>query len=147
MVQAGIYWLLARRWVAQRPMPIGLALTYRALSVGDVAFLLAGLIGVIVWLPDQPLLALAVLAVWAFGVIEFVHYYLVRLGYPVGRWLTRVGQRRSPRLALDISQGLQSRGRTGRPRSAWRGGRLTGRGRWIPRCARRRSRGHLAHEG
>lgn len=65
----------------------------------------------IVWLPDQPLLALAVLAVWAFGVIEFVNYCLVRLAYPVGRWLTRVGQQRSPRLALDISQGLQSRGR------------------------------------
>lgn len=45
LVQAGIYWLLARRWVTQRPMPTGLAQTYRALSVGDEAFLLAGLIG------------------------------------------------------------------------------------------------------
>jgi hypothetical protein len=60
-------------------MPTGLALTYRALSVGDAALLLAGLIGVIVWLPPQPLHALVILGIWTFGVIEFVNYYLVRL--------------------------------------------------------------------
>lgn len=109
LVQASVYWLLARSWVAERAMPTGLALTYRALSVGDAVLLLAGLTGVIVWLPHEPLPALAILALWAFGVIEFVNHYLVRLAYPVRQWFTKVGLRRRPRLALDINQSLQTR--------------------------------------
>lgn len=58
-VQAGGYWLLARSWLGRRPMPSGsgLAGLYRTFRAIDPILLLAGLVGVITWIPDQPLMA------------------------------------------------------------------------------------------
>lgn len=64
--------------------------------------LVAGLLGVVVWWPDSAGEGMLVLAVWTFGVLEYVNYFLVRLAYPIGRWFTTVGQRRTPRLVQDL---------------------------------------------
>lgn len=102
LVQAGTYWLAARSWVEQRPMPTAWAGTFRLFRVADAAMLAAGLVGMIVWWPDSVGTTLLVLAVWTFGVIEYVNYFVVRLAYPIGRWLTTVGQWRTPRLVQDL---------------------------------------------
>jgi hypothetical protein len=102
LVQAGAYWLLARNWVELQPMPASLASTYRAFRIIDVALLAAGLVGVLVWWPPHPGVALLVTAVWLFGALEYVNYFLVRLAYPVGKWFTTVGQWRVPQLIKDL---------------------------------------------
>ena len=102
LVQAGVYWLGARAWVHHAVMPRPLALVYRLFRVVDVALLAAGLIGVVVWWPTGVGAALLVAAVWGFGVIEYVNYFVVRLAYPVGRWFTSVGQWRTPQLMRDV---------------------------------------------
>ena len=45
--------------------------------------------------------------IWLFGVVEFINYFVMRLAYPVRRWFAEVGERRTPRLMLDVrsSQG------------------------------------------
>jgi hypothetical protein len=102
LVQAGAYWLLARGWVERRPMPAALAALYRAFRVADAVLLVVGLVGVLVWLPGRPGAAVAVLATWLFAVVEYLNYFVVRLAYPVGRWLSTVGQWRTPRLVQDV---------------------------------------------
>ncbi|MEV1131196.1 hypothetical protein [Agromyces sp. NPDC049794] len=102
LVQAGVYWLGARSWVELEPMPAASAALLRVFRVADVALLAAGLAGVIVWWPESVGVALGVLAVWAFGVIEYVNYFVVRLAYPPGRWFTLVGVWRTPRLMQDV---------------------------------------------
>jgi hypothetical protein len=102
LVQAGVYWLAARRWVERGTMPAAVAAVYRMFAVGDVALLVAGLIGVIVWWPESVWTALGVLGVWAFGVIEYVNYFVVRLAYPARRWFAMVGQWRTPQLIRDV---------------------------------------------
>lgn len=102
LVQAGTYWLLARGWVEQGKMPAALAAIYRAFRVTDPALLMAGLVGVLMWLPDRPGSVATVVAIWLFGVVEYVNYFVVRLAYPVGRWFRAVGQWRTPRLVQDI---------------------------------------------
>lgn len=102
LVQTGTYWLLARGWVEQGKMPAALAAVYRAFRVADPALLVAGLVGVLMWLPDRPGSVVTVVAIWLFGVVEYVNYFVVRLAYPVGRWLRSVGQWRTPRLVQDI---------------------------------------------
>ncbi len=92
LVQAGIYWLLARTWVLLRPMPSTIARVYRALRAGDAVLLAAGLAGVVLWCPDSFGSALVVMAVWGFGAVEYINYFLVRLAYPVLRWFTAVRQ-------------------------------------------------------
>ena len=47
--------------------------------------------------------------IWLFGVIEFINYFVMRLAYPINRWFAVVGQRRTPRLMLDV------RSSSGRP--------------------------------
>lgn len=103
LVQAGVYWLLARTWVGRRPMPVGLAGLYRSFRVVDPILLLAGLVGVITWMPDQPLATAVVLAVWLLALIEYVNYFVVRLAYPPSQWLAKIGQWRTPRLVLDMT--------------------------------------------
>ena len=103
LVQAGAYWLLARNWVARAPMPTSLAALYRAFRALDAGFLLAGLLGVLVWLPDHVGVALAIVVVWAFGVVEYVNYFVVRLSYPIRRLPFMVGQWRTPRLVQDLN--------------------------------------------
>lgn len=105
LVQAGIYWLLARSWVERHPMPPSLRRIYRALRQVDVALLVGGLLGVLVWLPDNLGTRLGVLAIWFFGVIEYVNYFLIRLSYPPRLWLSTVGQLRTPRLVRDLNTG------------------------------------------
>ncbi|WP_285026566.1 hypothetical protein [Plantibacter sp. ME-Dv--P-122b] len=102
LVQAGGYWLLARRWVKQGTMPGGLAATYRGFRVLDAALLLAGLVGIIVWFPAHPFAAIGIPFVWLLGVIEYVNYFVVRLAYPPSVWFQRVGERRTPRLMQDV---------------------------------------------
>lgn len=102
LLQAGAYWLLARSWVERRPMPLRVARLFRVLRVLNAALLVAGLVGVLLWLPAQPGLAILVVFVWLFGMVEYVNYFVVRLAYPVSQWARSVGQRRTPRLMQDV---------------------------------------------
>lgn len=109
LVQAGVYWLLARSWVMRHPMPGALAGIYRFFRVLDAVLLLVGLVGVIVWLPGQPLVAAVIVAVWAFGALEYVNYFVVRLAYPPSQWFSIVGQWRRPTLVTDMTARGRSR--------------------------------------
>lgn len=102
LLQAGAYWLAARNWVGLRPMPASLAGMYRAFLVVDAVLLAAGLSGLVICWPPHPGAALLVAAVWAFGAVEYVNYFLVRLAYPAGTWLAAVGQWRVPQLMKDV---------------------------------------------
>jgi hypothetical protein len=102
LVQAGAYWLLARGWVAQRPMPAAFAGLYHLFRVADAVLLIVGLAGLLAWFPDRPGAAVTVVAIWGFGVVEYINYFLVRLSYPIPRWFTMVGQWRTPQLIRDI---------------------------------------------
>ena len=108
LVQAGVYWLLARRWVRQGTMPRGLAAIYRGLRVLDAALLLSGLIGIIVWFPAHPFAAIGIPLVWLLGVIEYVNYFVVRLAYPPSVWFQRIGEWRTPRLLQDVRAAQRS---------------------------------------
>ncbi|KQQ49441.1 hypothetical protein [Plantibacter sp. Leaf314] len=102
LAQAGVYWLLARQWVEQGRMPSGLASVYRGFRVLDVALLLAGLVGIIVWFPAHPFAAIGIPFIWLLGVIEYVNYFVVRLAYPPSEWFKRIGEGRTPRLMQDV---------------------------------------------
>jgi len=102
LVQAGVYWLLARSWVGRGTMPAGLAALYRVFRGVDVVLLAIGLAGVLVWLPEESRTRLLVVGVWVFGVVEYVNYFVVRLSYPASRWWGTVGQWRTPRLVQDV---------------------------------------------
>lgn len=104
LVQAGMYWLLARRWVARAPMPSSIAKAYRALKVLNVLVLAAGLLGIVVWLPTHGLFALSVVSIWLFAVIEYVNYFIVRLAYPLHQWPSTISQWRRPRLLQDLNR-------------------------------------------
>lgn len=103
LVQAGTYWLLARGWVEKAPMPAPLAALYRGFRYLDAGLLLVGLLGVLVWLPDHVVAAVAVVAVWLFGVVEYVNYFVVRLAYPFRSWTRTISQWQTPRLMHDIN--------------------------------------------
>ena len=102
LTQAGAYWLLARRWVEQGPMPSLIATVYRGFRLADAVLLLAGLVGVLLWWPGSGWSMVVVLAIWLFGVVEYVNYFVVRLAYPVHGWSRSVRQWRSPRLVQDL---------------------------------------------
>lgn len=102
LVHGGAYWLLARSWVGRATMPRPLARVFRLFRVLDLVLLAIGLIGVIVWLPSDVGLAILVVFVWLFGVVEYLNYFVVRLSYPAQHWLQRVGQWRAPRLMQDV---------------------------------------------
>ena len=102
LVQAGVYWLLARGWVEQAPMPARLAALYRVFRVLDVLLLAIALLGVVIWLPDHSGAAVGVVAVWAFGVAEYANYFVARLAYPLRRWPFEVGKLRRPQLVHDL---------------------------------------------
>lgn len=103
LVQAGAYWLLARRWVLPGGMPPSLAAAYRAFRVLDVGLLAVGLAAVAWAWPDRAGVAVLVLAVWLFAVVEYVNYFVVRLSYPIHVWFAEVTRRRTPRLVLDLT--------------------------------------------
>ncbi|MCT6735615.1 MULTISPECIES: hypothetical protein [Rhodococcus erythropolis group] len=102
LVQAGVYWVLARGWVEQAPMPARLAALYRVFRVLDIVVLAVGLLGVLIWLPDHFVTAAAIMVVWAFGVVEYVNYFVARLAYPLRRWPFEVGKWRTPQLVRDL---------------------------------------------
>ncbi|MEU4566849.1 hypothetical protein [Micromonospora sp. NPDC023956] len=102
LVQAGVYWLAARSWVERAPMPVAVAGVYRVFRIADAVLLGAGLVGILVWWPDQAGTALLVVAVWLFAVVEYLNYFVVRLAYPLSRWFTTVGQWRAPQLVRDL---------------------------------------------
>ncbi|MFI6229274.1 hypothetical protein ACIBCR_18405 [Micromonospora echinospora] len=102
LVQAGVYWLAARSWIERAPMPAASAAVYRAFRIADPVLLGLGLAGILMWWPRGVGTALLVVAVWLFGIIEYLNYFVVRLAYPLDRWFTRVGQWRTPRLVQDL---------------------------------------------
>lgn len=102
LVVAGLYWLLARAWVGRTTIPAATAATYRMFRVAILVLLCGGLAGIIAWWPDNIGVAIFIMVVWVFAVIEFVNYFILRLSYPVRRWLTTVKQWRTPQLAKDI---------------------------------------------
>lgn len=104
LVQAGTYWLMARTWVTCAPMPASAAAVYRVFRAADPVLLAAGLVGVVLWWPGDTGTALLVVAVWAFGVVEYVNYFVVRLSYPPHRWSASVTRWRTPRLVQDLGQ-------------------------------------------
>lgn len=102
LVAAGGYWLLARDWVGQSPMPFQIAVLFRVIEAMAAGLLLSSLVGILIWLPAGVGWRLFVLAIWLFGVLEFVNYFVVRLAYPLGQWTSGIRQRRTPQLVLDM---------------------------------------------
>lgn len=105
LLQAGVYWLLARRWVGRAAMPARAARGYRWARVLDPVLLAVGLVGIVLVRPTGGF-AVLVGAVWLFGAAEYVNYFVVRLAYPWHRWPRDVVRWRTPRLVKD----LQARG-------------------------------------
>ncbi|WP_206079933.1 hypothetical protein [Propioniciclava coleopterorum] len=101
LVQAGVYWLAARAWLGGT-MPAPVAAVYRTFRLLNPVLLLAGLVAAVLWLPTDPLGAALVVAVWLFGVVEYLNYYVVRLAYPWRSWPTKVTRWRTPRLVEDL---------------------------------------------
>lgn len=54
----------------------------------------------------SPWAAVLVLGVWAFGVVEYVNYFVVRLAYPLAE-TRKIAERRVPRLITDLRAALQ----------------------------------------
>lgn len=102
LVQAGAFWLLARGWVGRVPMPASFGKAFRVFRILDIGALILGLVGVLIWMPDGIGWATVVSAVWVFGVIEYVNYFVVRLAYPPTRWPRLVRRWRRPRLMQDL---------------------------------------------
>jgi len=103
LLQAGAYWLAARRWVERGRMPSALATTYRAFRLANLGLLAAGGIGAVWWGSGRPGVVLLLTAVWLFGAVEYANYFVVRLAYPLRRWVAEVGRWRTPRLVLDLA--------------------------------------------
>ena len=106
LLQGAAYWLAARSWLPGadgRGMPGGLARVYRAFRVLDVVLLAVCLVGVLVAGPGAGALVLCLL-VWAFGALEYVNYFVVRLSYPVATWFAQVGRLRRPALVRDLAR-------------------------------------------
>lgn len=102
LVQGGLYWLLARGWVGRASMPTGLAATYRALRVVNPLLLALGALGIVLWRSESLVGAVLVAAIWAFGLVEYLNYFVVRLAYPAERWFSGVRERRVPQLIQDV---------------------------------------------
>lgn len=111
LVQAGLYWLLARTWVERTPMPPAVAGVYRAFRIADAVLLGAGLVGILIWWPERVGSTLLVMAVWLFAAVEYLNYFVVRLAYPSSRWFTTVGEWRTPRLVQDLRAAEPASGR------------------------------------
>lgn len=106
LAEGGAYWLMARSWAAVRPMPRTAASAYRALVVIDVLVIVATGGYVLLQLSSPPDMGILALGSWTFAVVEFLHYVVVRLSYPVGEWFTRLRERRAPRLVRDLRGSL-----------------------------------------
>lgn len=113
LTQAGGYWLLARSWVERGAMPSRIATVYRGFRLVDAGLLLAGLVGVLLWWPDSGRSVVLVSAIWLFGLVEYVNYFVVRLAYPVRGWSRSVREWRSPRLVQDLNAAAAPSARPG----------------------------------
>lgn len=102
LLQGGAYWLLARAWAARAPMPTSMATLYRAFRIANVGLLGAGLVGIVLFLPDHLGARVFLIAVWLFGVVEYINYFVVRLAYPLRHLPSRLTQWRMPRLVQDL---------------------------------------------
>lgn len=105
LIQAGAYWLLARSWLGHTVMPRPLAVTFRVFRVANPLLLAGGLVGVVATWPGV-VGGVLLLAVWAFGVVEYVNYFVARLSYPIGTWARQVTRWRTPALVRDVRRGL-----------------------------------------
>ncbi|GAA2235177.1 hypothetical protein GCM10010413_38620 [Promicromonospora sukumoe] len=118
LLQGSAYWLAARAWLpgsgrlgsprrgtGRRGMPRPVALTYRAFRLLNPVLLAVCLAGLLLSGADGGALVVCLL-VWAFGVLEYVNYFVVRLSYPVARWFALVGRRRTPALVRDVARTL-----------------------------------------
>lgn len=103
LLQAGVYWLAARSWVGRGAMPSSMARVYRAFRILDVVLLVAAAVVVVLSWPPEPGLAVLVVLVWLFAVVEYLNYFVVRLSYPPRQWFSTVGQWRTPRLVRDLA--------------------------------------------
>lgn len=106
LLQGAAYWLAARSWLPGADghgMPGGFARVYRAFRVLDVVLLVGCLVGLLVAGPGAGALVLCLL-VWAFGALEYVNYFVVRLSYPLTTWFTMVGRRRTPALVRHLAR-------------------------------------------
>ncbi|MGC4192125.1 MAG: hypothetical protein QM589_13310 [Thermomicrobiales bacterium] len=108
LVQAGIFWLLARSWVGVGHMSAPLAHLYVGFGVFDVLLLLTGLV-LLVTATMAPWTRTALAAIWMFACVEFVNYFVVRLAYPAGSWFAEVSRWRTPQLISDIRAGMRAR--------------------------------------
>lgn len=108
LVHAGAYWLLARRRLPGGRMSTREAAAHRGLRAVSIVLLAAGIAGVLLRWPPTTGSALLCLGVWAFAVVEYVNYHVVRLAYPPSRWLAGIRRRSTPRLVRD----LRAAGRT-----------------------------------
>ncbi len=102
LVQGGLYWISARSWVGRGSMPPALSTVYRALRFLNPLLLAVGLGVILARWPDDALVGLVMLVIWAFGVGEYLNYYVVRLAYPIPDWFRLVWSRRTPRLVKDM---------------------------------------------
>lgn len=102
LLQAGCYWLLARGWLMEGPAPRPVVALYRVLRILDPIALLAGLALIVAFWPGRVGVAVLVVAIWLFGLIEYLNYFVVRLSYPLARWFAEVGTWRTPRLVIDL---------------------------------------------
>jgi hypothetical protein len=108
LLQGSAYWLLARTWLpgaGRTGMPRGIALLYRAFRLLDPVLLAGCLAGVLLTGAGSGALVLCLL-VWAFGVLEYVNYFVARLSYPATQWFARVGRWRTPVLVQDVARAL-----------------------------------------
>lgn len=102
LAQGGAYWLLARDWVGRAAMPVGLASLYRGFRTLDPVLLALGAVGVVALRPENVGPLVVAVATWLFAVVEYVNYFVVRLSFPVTRWVEGVAQRRTPQLVKDL---------------------------------------------
>jgi hypothetical protein len=122
--QAAAYWALAARGTRVRPIPPVAAHALRALRWLNLILLATGLAVVLARLPETAGGVALVLGTWAFGVIEYVNYFVVRLAYPASSWFSRVKDLRTPQLWRDVRATLGWSERSGDP---WGAGSRQGR--------------------
>lgn len=108
LAQGGAYWLLARAWVGRAAMPAGLASLYRGFRIIDPALLALGAVGIVALRPGNVGPLVVAVAIWLFGVVEYVNYFVVRLAFPVSRWVEGVAQQCTPQLVKDLRGTISS---------------------------------------
>ncbi len=56
------------------------------------------------WPAANPLGGVVAVAVWVFGLVEYLNYFVVRLAYPPARWFSEVESWRTPQLVRDLNR-------------------------------------------